>query len=104
MVPPSMSDPPVRTLLSQRTRSHSEWRTGTQRTVSQIAAAVKMERSGEREDEMESVLGKNYQDRRGARRWRSGLFIAKTSLHVAPDRGGERGWKNGGVKTRSRPL
>src|SRR3954469_10480293 len=32
------------------------------------------------------------------------LFIAETSLHVAPDRGGERGWKNGGVKTRSRPC
>src|SRR5436190_19411258 len=105
MVPPSMSDPPVRTLLLQRTRSHSEWRNGTQGTVSQTAAAVKMERSGEGEDEMGSALGKNCQDRRGG--FIDGgeaLFIAETSLHVAPDRGGERGWKNGGMKTRSRPL
>src|SRR4051812_25263293 len=38
----------------------------------------------------------------GAYRWRRGSFYSPTSLHVAPDRVGERGWKNGGVKTRSR--
>src|SRR4051812_27343745 len=54
---------------------------------------------------MESALGKNHQDRRGG--FIGGgeaLFIAETSLHVALDRGGERGWKNAGVKTQSRPL
>ena len=65
-----------------------------------------MKRSEEGKDEMESALGSKLPGTEGGAFIDGGeaLFIAATSLHVAPDRGGERGWKNGGVKTRSRPL
>src|SRR3954468_20059008 len=56
---------------------------------------------------MESALGSKLPGPKGRGGFINGgeaVFIAETSLHVAPDRGGERGWKNGGVKTRSRPL
>src|SRR2546430_3781234 len=39
--------------------------------------------------------------RGGGNRWGRGFFYSPTPLHVPPDRGGERGWKNGGVETRS---
>ena len=68
-----------------------------------------MKRSGEREDEMESALGSGLPGTEGGNRGGfidggEALFIAATSLHVATDRGGERGKKKGGVKTQSRPL
>ena len=54
---------------------------------------MKVKHCGEGEDEMESVLGKELpESKRGA--FIDGgeaLFITETSLHVAPDREGERG-------------
>ena len=56
---------------------------------------MKVKRSGEGEDGME--FG------RGDGKWPGGLiggeealFIVVPTLHAAPLRGGERGWKNGG--------
>src|SRR4051812_21337016 len=95
-----MSGLPVRTLLLQRTRSCyrvENWNP-VDREPSRQTAAMKVERCGEGEDKMECGLWKRTA---GVASVGERLFLYPNAPHISPDRGGERGWKHGGVETRS---
>src|SRR3954469_8215079 len=89
----------VRTLLAQRTRCCrvENW---NPEEPSHKLQRVKVERK--EEDGMELAWEISPRPKRGGlNRWRRGFIYSQTPPHVAPHRGGERGLKDRGGRTKS---